>query len=243
MAQSPRCRFVILAVIFSAIVVGKTQEPDLRATAATESQIVSAHAGYVPPSKGKQFKDFVFDTVGPYPLAMAVFTAAIHQATDNPPAWHQGARALSQRFGSNMGITAVGNTTRYGLAALLDQDTSYYRCRCTGVPRRLAHAAFSALLARRQSDGKSIFSVPGLAAPYAATMTATFAWYPARYGAKDAFRMGNYNLLGTVGSNIAYEFIPRKVWKGLQRIHMSTRRMAQEDPGQACFTGPAGPDD
>jgi len=182
-----------------------------------------------PPAANKTFKNFLVDTVGPYPLAMAVFTAAIHQGTDNPPEWRQGAVALSKRFGSNMGITAVGNTTRYGLAAVLKEDTSYHRCRCAGVPHRLTHAAFSALVARRKSDGKSVFSVPGLAAPYAATMTATYAWYPARYGVRDAFRMGNYNLLGTVGSNIAFEFIPRKAWRALRHIHMASRRVAEDD--------------
>jgi hypothetical protein len=27
------------------------------------------------------------------------------------------------------------------------------------------------------------------------TMTAVYGWYPDRYGAKDALRLGNYNLL------------------------------------------------
>ena len=228
MLPSACFRLALLVVILAAAVAGHSQEPELPAIS-NNTQDESAKQEYTPPTKRNTIKAFLADTVGPYPLAMAVFTAAIHQGTDNPPEWHQGAVALSKRFGSNMGITAVGNTTRFGLAALLDEDTSYYRCRCAGVPHRLAHAAFSALMARRKFDGRSVFSVPGLAAPYAATMTATYAWYPARYGAKDAFRMGNYNLLGTVGSNIAFEFIPRKVWKGLGRIHMASRRVADDD--------------
>ena len=229
MTTSSRFHFVFLAAILSAAWVGNSQEPEQQALSTKNSPEAPGEPDYKRPSKAKIVKDFIGDTVGPYPLAMAVFTAAIHQGTDNPPEWRQGAVALSKRFGSNMGITAVGNTTRYGLAALLDEDTSYYRCQCAGVPHRLTHAALSALMARRKSDGSSVFSVPGLAAPYAATMTATYAWYPARYGAKDAFRMGNYNLLGTVGSNIAFEFIPRKVWKGLRRIHMASRRVAEDE--------------
>ena len=38
-------------------------------------------------------------------------------------------------------------------------------------------------------------------------MTAVYAWYPARYGAKDALRMGNYNLLAFAGENLALEFL------------------------------------
>lgn len=218
----------VSAVIFALNPSGRAQNPDSAKTAEKELQNTSAEPEPGRPTKGKLFKNFVADTVGPYSLTMAVFTAAIHQGTDNPPEWHQGAAALSKRFGSNMGITAAGNATRHGLGALMDMDTSYHRCRCTGVPRRLAHAAFSVLVARKYSDGASVFSVPNLGAPYAATMTATYAWYPSRYGAKDAFRMGNYNLLGTVGSNIAYEFIPRKAWDGLRRIHLASRRVAED---------------
>ena len=37
-------------------------------------------------------------------------------------------------------------------------------------------------------------------------MTA-LAWYPDRYGVKDGFRMGNYNLLAQAAGNLALEFI------------------------------------
>jgi hypothetical protein len=32
-------------------------------------------------------------------------------------------------------------------------------------------------------------------------------WFPSRYGAKDGFRIGNYNLLAQAGLNLALEFI------------------------------------
>jgi hypothetical protein len=171
-------------------------------------------------------KTMVLDSLGPYSLSMAVFTAAIHQGTHNPPEWPLGAVGLSERFASNMGVTLVGNTTRYGLAGMLRQDTLYYRCRCDAPWARVRHAAFSALVARRVSDGSSIFSVADLAAPYAATFTAVYVWYPRRYGAEDAFRMGNYNLLGTVGTNLVFEFMPVKVRKMLAHVHLSSQRIA-----------------
>jgi hypothetical protein len=71
---------------------------------------------------------------------------------------------------------------------------------------------------RDSGDGHPVFFVPGLVSPYAATMTAVYAWHPARYGAKDAFRMGNYNLLGTVGSNIRFEFLASSMLKHNRRI-------------------------
>ena len=184
---------------------------------------------YIAPTRHQLFVNYAGDIVGPYPLLMATFTAAIHQGTDSPPDWHQGAGALAMRFGSNMGITAVGNTTRFALAAALHQDTRYYRCRCRGWLPRLRHAGLSAALARRRSDGAEVPSPLLLLAPYAATTTATYAWYPPRFGAKDAFRMGNYNLLGAVGTDIAFEFIPPSVWHALSRFHLSSQRMATQN--------------
>lgn len=179
-------------------------------------------------ARAPSFHDFVMDSAGPYSVAMALFTAGIHQGTDNPPEWPQGMKGFSERFGSNMGITAVGNGTRYGLGYLTGEDTSYHRCRCKGVLPRLGHAVISAAVARKRSDGRLTLSVPGLVAPYAATMTAVYGWYPSRYGAMDAFRMGNYNLLGTVGSNITFEFLPSKVRRLMGRFHVNSRRVSED---------------
>ncbi len=38
-------------------------------------------------------------------------------------------------------------------------------------------------------------------------MTAVYGWNPSRYGIKDGLRMGNYALLGSLGGNVASEFI------------------------------------
>jgi len=181
------------------------------------------------PGASEAFRDFVKSAAGPYSLALGLFTAGIHQATNNPPEWHQGFGAFSERFGSNMGISAVGSATRIGLGEVLNQDTSFHRCKCKGVRRRLAHAAFSTLIAHQRANGRAVFSVPALAAPYAATTTAVYAWYPTRYGIKDALRMGNYNLLGTVGTNITFEFLPSSVDRFLTRIHLNNGRIANDE--------------
>jgi hypothetical protein len=179
---------------------------------------------YAQPSETTKLHNALLDSFGPYPLAMALLTAGIHQATDNPPDWHQGMAGFGDRFASNMGITIVDNATRYGLGEVLKEDTSYYRCRCTGVFVRLKHATVSTLIARKSDDGHSVFSIPGVAAPYVAATTAVYGWYPSRYDAKDAFRMGNYNLLGYVASNLTFEFVPSKPGSFLGRMHLTSRR-------------------
>jgi hypothetical protein len=52
-------------------------------------------------------------------------------------------------------------------------------------------------------------------------MTAVYGWYPRRYGAMDAFRMGNYSLLESVGGNIALEFFYSGPHSLLSRMHLN----------------------
>jgi hypothetical protein len=162
---------------------------------------------YTRPSEKTKLRNYFFDTFGPYPIIGAAFAAGINQATNTPPEWKQGAEGYGKRFGSNFGIAAVSTTTRYALAQAFREDTLYYRCECTGILPRAGHAVISTFTARRGADGHTVFSVPSLVAPYAGTMTAVYGWYPGRYNAEDAFRMGNYSLLGYVGGNLALEFL------------------------------------
>jgi hypothetical protein len=185
---------------------------------------------YMRPTRKTQLDNFVFDAFGPYPIGGAALAAGLNQFTNSPPEWQQGVEGYSKRFGSNFGIAAVATTTRYGLAEALKEDTLYYRCDCTGIFPRVRHALFSTLTARQGSDGHRVFSLPALIAPYAGTMTAVYAWYPNRYGAKDAFRMGSYSLLAYAGSNISLEFFYSGPHSLLTRMHLNNSHAAP-DPG------------
>jgi hypothetical protein len=175
---------------------------------------------YSRPTEKEKFKNYVFDAVGPYPIAAAGFAAGIGQLDNVPPEWHQGAEGFGKRFGSDFGIAMTSTTTRYALSEALKEDELYYRCECQGAFPRLRHAVLSTLIARRGQDGHRVFSVPALVAPYAGSMTAVYGWYPDRYGAKDAFRMGNYSLLGYVGGNIATEFLYGGPHSLFSRVHL-----------------------
>ena len=175
---------------------------------------------YTRPTAKMKLRAYTFDAYGPYPIAGAAFIGAVNQAEGTPPERGQGAEAYGQRFASNLAIAAVTTTTRYGLAAAFREDTVYYRCGCTGLLPRLRHALISTVTARRGEDGHRQLSFPAIVAPYAGTMTAVYAWYPGRFGAKDALRMGNYNLLAFAGENLALEFIyggPHTLFSHLHR--------------------------
>jgi hypothetical protein len=192
-------------------VVSTTAQPDLT---------------YTRPTQSTKLHNYIFDTLGPYSIVGAAFAAGINQAYNTPPEWKQGAEGYSKRFGSNFGIAAVTTTTRYALAQAFKQDTLFYRCECKGILPRLRHTAISTLTARRGEDGHRVFSLPALVAPYAGTMTAVYSWYPSRYDAKDALRMGNYTLLGYVGANIGLEFFYGGPHTLLSHMHLNDAHKA-----------------
>ena len=176
---------------------------------------------YARPTQTTMVRNYVFDAYGPYPLVGAGIIAAINQSSNTPPEWHQGVEGYSKRFGSDFAIAAVGTTTRYGLSEAFKQDTLYYRCECQGAFPRLRHAVISTLTARSGENGHRVFSVPMLVAPYAGSMTAVYGWYPDRFGAKDAFRIGNYSLLLYMAGNISLEFIYSGPHSLFSRIHLN----------------------
>jgi hypothetical protein len=188
------------------------------------------HDHYIRPSQETRTKDFMFDAFGPSPILGAAFVGGINQLNDSPPEWHQGTEAYFKRFGSDFGIVAVSNAARFGLAEAFKEDTLYYRCDCVGIMPRARHALFSTLTGRQGEDGHRVFSLPSLIAPYAGTFTAVYGWYPGRFGAKDAFRMGNYSLLAYAGGNLSLEFFYSGPHSLLSRMHLNNAHGAP-DPG------------
>jgi len=195
-------------------------EADVASNTVTTASSVRSFPAYSRPTEKQKFKNYAFDAVGPYPFVAAGFAAGINQLSNTPPEWHQGAEGYGRRFGSDFGIAMVSTTTRYALSEAFKEDELYYRCECQGVFPRLRHATLATLTARRGMDGHRVFSAPALIAPYAGSMTAVYGWYPGRYGAKDAFRMGNYSLLAYAGGNIAMEFLYSGPHSLLSRVHL-----------------------
>jgi hypothetical protein len=185
---------------------------------------------YSRPTEKDKIHSYLFDAFGPYPIVGAAAVAGIGQMDNTPSAWGQGAAGYGRRFGSDFGIAAISTTTRYAMAQALKEDTLYYRCECRGMIARFSHAVVSSLTARHGEDGHRAFSLSAIVAPYAGTVTAVYAWYPDNYGARSALRMGNYNLLGTVGENIMLEFFYGGPHSLVSRMHLNNPHLAP-DPG------------
>jgi hypothetical protein len=176
---------------------------------------------YIRPTQRTMAKNYLFDAVGPYPIVGAGAAAGIHQWTNSPLEWGQGAEGYGKRFSSDFAMAAIATTTRYGLSEAFKEDATYYRCECSGFYPRVRHALVSTLTARRGEDGHLVFSIPALVGPYTGTMAATYGWYPSRYNAKDAFRAGNYSLLVFAGGNIGLEFLYSGPHALIARMHLN----------------------
>jgi hypothetical protein len=181
-------------------------------------------APYSRPTHKAVVANYAFDAFGPFAFVSSGGTAGYGQWTNSPPEWRQGAEGYGRRFGSDFGMAATATTTRYALSEALREDALYYRCECSGLFRRLRHAMLSTVTARHGQDGWRFFSMPAVVSPYVGSSVAVYGWYPDRYGAKDAFRIGNYNLLALAGGNVARECLYGGPHTLLSRIHLNSRR-------------------
>jgi len=219
------CRVMVLLLAMPALSLfaGAQSLVDSRAASGTVAVATPAYPdlAYIRPTTETKLHSYLFDVLGPYPIAATTLAAGINQEDNTPPEWKQGVAGYSKRFGSEFGINAVTITTRYGLAQAFREDTLYYRCECRGAFPRLGHAMISTFTGRRGENGHRAFSLAALVAPYAGTMTAVYGWYPSRYNAKDGFRMGNYSLLGYVAENVALEFFYSGPHSLLHRMHLN----------------------
>jgi len=221
--------WLLVANLAALPVPAKSQSvPDSGHSPSTGTMPAQPDRPYTRPTQAIKLRNYLFDGFGPYPIVGAALAAGISQASNGIPEWKQGAEGYGKRIGSDFGIAAVSTTTRYALSEAFKQDALYYRCECTGVFPRLKHAVLSTLTARRGSDGHRVFSLPALVAPYVGTMTAVYGWYPDCYGAKDALRMGNYNLLAYMGGNIFLEFFYSGPHSWRSRMHLNNRHGAPD---------------
>jgi hypothetical protein len=223
-------RMLFVALVTAALVVSFSSR------AKSQSQLISADTSsavdsylpplsvdplYTPPTAETKMNNYLFDAFGPYPMASAAISAGYDQLDNTTPEWGQGFAGYGKRFGSNFGVLAVGTTAHFALSAAFKEDSLYYRCECRGAYPRFRHAILATFMARRGSDGHSVFSVPALIAPYAGSMTAVYGWYPNGYGVTDGLKIGSYSLLGYMGGNVLLEFLYSGPHSLRTRMHLN----------------------
>jgi len=166
----------------------------------------NTHGAYTLPDGRQQFRNYLYSTFGPPAYISTAIGAGLDQRKPAPPEWDSGAKGYAERYGWRFGMQIIGHTTEYVFAAAIHEDVAYHRCECKGFFPRSSYALMSTITAKNMS-GRTVLSVPSLVGPYAGSFAAMNAWYPDRYGPKDAFRVGSSSFMFKAVGNLIGEFI------------------------------------
>ena len=165
-----------------------------------------AAGGYVFPDGRQQFHSYLDAMFGPPAFVRAAIGAGLDQQKPAPPEWDEGAKGYGERYRFRFGMDMIGESALYGGGALMHEDVTYHRCECRGFLPRSEHALAGIVTARKPS-GRTVISLPSIGSPYAGSFAAVAAWYPARYEAADAFRIGGMSFAFRAGMNMIREFL------------------------------------
>ena len=110
-----------------------------------------------------------------------------------------------RNLGIRIGESAISETAKYGIAALLHQDPSFTACDCHGLAGRVRHAVIGPFTARNR-ERRSVFSVVNVAGVAAVQLVS---------GARDARGRGGMGhaaigVAGMVVVDLIREFVPRR---------------------------------
>jgi len=133
---------------------------------------------YQRPTHKDQFYDYLRDSYGWPAFARSTARALYAEARDGPSGWGQDFPGFSQRFGSNVAITAIDGNVRYGMETLFHEDMRYIPCHGCSVKRKIGNALLAEVTARHDSDGHSFFTLTPAIADFSGPIIANTFWYP-----------------------------------------------------------------
>ena len=201
-------RWIVAAAVVLAIDAGSFAQSSSPARLGPDAAVnlPVAPAAHAFPDGKQQFRNYLYSAFGPPALISSAIGAGLDQNKPAPPEWDSGAKGYGERYGWRFGMQLISQTTSYSLSALVHEDVAYHRCDCSGLVHRGSHALILTLAAKTTS-GQTIFSVPALVSPYAGSFAAIHAWYPSRYEAADAVRIGSTSFLFKAVGNLVGEFL------------------------------------
>ena len=164
---------------------------------------------YKYPDARTRYSRYVNSIVGPVAIVEDVGLAGIMTWGKSPPEWGTHWEGFGRRVASNLGWSAIKNTTIYGLDEALQLDSYYYRSSKKDLRSRVGNAFISAFTARTKS-GRMTIGVSRLVGTYLAPVIVTEAWFPRRYTWKDGLRAGSYDLAWNIGYRLANAIFRKK---------------------------------
>ena len=164
----------------------------------------TAHAqGRVGSDSSSRSRRYLRDLV--YGAAMGFVYAGADQLRNDPVEWGKGWPGYERRLASNVGEFAVQETVTDVLAASLDRQLDYQRCRCTGTVDRIGWALQSSVT-DPLADGHRGLAIPRIVGAYAGSF-AQAAWRPVGTSNRTSVALvnGTVSLLIGAGINVYYE--------------------------------------
>lgn len=165
-----------------------------------------------PETPKQRFRDYVMDTIGPYPIFGEAFSAALGQWRNSPREWGQGWGGYGKRMANNMAYNGIRNTVSYGLAEVFHEDNRYFRSNKSTVKGRVLDALASPATARHPDGHRSvsISSIAGIGAAAGLSMT----WAPPSWQGWGNFAYSaSTTYAATAGLNVVREFVPDLIRK------------------------------
>lgn len=164
---------------------------------------------YVRPDAKKRFNRYLKSMFGPMALAKSVAGAGLSTATNSPEEWGPQWEGFGRRVASNLGKSAIKQTTTYALDEAFKLDSGFYRSQKRDFGSRLKNALLSPVTARNER-GQRVFGFPRVVGTYTASIVAAEAWYPNRFNYKNGLRSGTISLGTTALFNVVKEFFFKK---------------------------------
>jgi hypothetical protein len=133
---------------------------------------------YTPPTQHDLFIDYLRDSYGWSAFARSTVRTAYNEALDQPKGWGTNPAGFAQRFGSNVGITAINGNVRYGMEEVFHEDLRYIPCHGCNVKHKIENALLAEITARHDSDGHRFFTLTPTIADFSGPIIARQLWYP-----------------------------------------------------------------
>ena len=166
----------------------------------------------------ERWSHYLHRTYGPARIGSLAVETALDQMQREPHCWDMSAGSYLQRYGRAFDRRMIRNTVELGAGIVTGEDLRYRTLGSGSMPRRVWHAARSAVSAR-MPDGRDRPAYTRLLAS-AVTEFSTTHWIGQRIKPEWAFRAVGSSLLDQVQTNLLDEFGPdirgvaKRIWKG-----------------------------
>jgi hypothetical protein len=191
------------------------QEPDSATPPATSAALTTTAPaaatdnGYAAMSDHERWHLYLHENLLSTHFGVEVLgSALISHITRDPKEWGLGFRGYFRRVQNRFVTASVDGAVHSSLAAVLHEDTRYWRYRGTGHGFERAGHALKRTFLTYNDAGQRVPDIAGLAGIYTGSVVSTY-WHPrSTVPLVRGIQAGNAALIGQAGANLFKEFGP-----------------------------------